>query len=79
MLAGSHLEGADLGEAHLDGAKYDSDTFWPDGFDPETSQAAAISDNMTPSDQGLTGIGANNASSGLGSTSWLSESEGGPT
>ncbi len=44
ILIEAHLEGANLGGAHLEGAnleqaRYDADTTWPDGFDPEAAGA----------------------------------------
>lgn len=36
------LRGADLRAADLTGAKYDDNTQWPDGFDPEAAGAEKL-------------------------------------
>jgi hypothetical protein len=40
-LRGADLTGAQLRSADLRGAKYDAETSWPQGFDPEASEAVA--------------------------------------
>jgi uncharacterized protein YjbI with pentapeptide repeats len=37
-----NLQGADLGEAKLQDAKYSSETIWSDGFDPVAAGAILI-------------------------------------
>jgi hypothetical protein len=38
-LTGADLREANLSEAEVRGAKYDSQTHWPDGFDPRAAGA----------------------------------------
>ena len=40
-LRGADLRGAELAEADLRGARYDAETLWPRGFDPDSSEAVA--------------------------------------
>jgi uncharacterized protein YjbI with pentapeptide repeats len=39
LLRSADLREANLGEAEARGAKYDSQTHWPDGFDPRRAGA----------------------------------------
>ena len=41
-LRGANLRGADLTDAALDGAKYDLQTKWPAGFDPQAAGAVLV-------------------------------------
>ena len=42
ILNGTDIEGASLVEANLSGAKYNPETRWPKGFDPEASGAVLV-------------------------------------
>ena len=41
-LRGADLRRADLSRANIRGAKYDSSTVWPHGFDPEAAGAELV-------------------------------------
>jgi len=41
-LRGANLRGADLSKTNVKEARYDRDTEWPEGFDPETAGARLV-------------------------------------
>jgi uncharacterized protein YjbI with pentapeptide repeats len=43
-LLGAKLTGADLHKAILKEGKYNADTTWPTGFDPEEAEAIKVKD-----------------------------------
>ena len=43
-LSGANLIDANLSDAYLSGAEYNSQTIWPDGFDPVKAAAVLVED-----------------------------------